>query len=186
MKKLIVIILLLISLGSFSQSWNGVPISGSVPQLKANLANKGFTFIKKTENCYVFKGKVSGEINELYVFVTPKTQLVTKFSVYKPIKYSWYSLESEYDKIKDILTNKYGQPQSFEYFLDPYYLGDGYEYQAVGLDKCRYASFWTETAENTNISLSICEFYQVRILYENVKLLDKYNNEVSEKNSSIY
>lgn len=186
MKKLIVILLLSFGLESYSQSWNGVPISGSVAQLKINFANKGFVFEKKEMNCYIFNGKVGYDEYEVYAFVTPKSGIVTKFIIYRSKETNWTSLYEDYDKVKTILTNKYGQPQSFEYFKDPYYLGDGYEMSAVLIESCNYVSIWIEADANTNISVEISKYQQVKMVYENRNNIDKYKMEVDEINRNIY
>lgn len=186
MKNLIITLLILISMGGYSQSWNGIPISGSVSQLKANMSAKGFVFEKKENNCYIFNGRVNIDKYEAYVFVTPITGIVTKMVLYREQKLSWSSLLEDYEYTKSILTDKYGLPKSFEYFKNPYYLGDGYEYSAVTTEMCNYASFWLEADKNTNISMEISKYHQIKILYENINNLDKYNDETKKQNNAIF
>lgn len=186
MKKLIVIFLLFFSSEIFSQSWNGIPISGDAKNLQSNFSNKGFTFRKKDLNCYIFDGKVGGEETEVFAYVTPKTNLVTKFIIYKSKKYTWKSLLNDYENVKNIITEKYGEPKIIEYFSNPYYLGDGYELTAVSVEKCNYSAYWIEADKNTNIGLNISKYLQVKLTYENVNNIERYQKELQELNGNIY
>lgn len=50
---------------------------------------------------------------------------------------------------------KYGSPTShYEFFKDPYYDGDGYELQALELDKCTYFTIWKLDYGNISIQMS--------------------------------
>ncbi len=81
-----------------------------------------------------------------------------------PEKVSWHSLKSEYNSFKDSYNDKYGKGRSYEYFSDPYYEGDGYELQALRLEKCTYITFY-ETQEG-NIMLKIGDDKAVQVHYE--------------------
>jgi hypothetical protein len=67
-----------------------------------------------------------------------------------------------YKSLKDTLTKKYGEAEnSFEYFNEPYYEGDGYEEQAIKLGKGKFATFWPN-----GIYLQISDALTVKITYE--------------------
>ena len=69
---------------------------------------------------------------------------------------------------------KYGEPtEHFEFFSKPYYKGDGYEMQALRLDKCNYASY--SEKENGTICVEMSKGWHQWIAYE-----DKVG--VTEKN----
>jgi hypothetical protein len=172
MKHLILSIFLTITFATtFAQYFNEVKIDGSSADYITRIKAKGYILKEyfKNGNGAILKK----DLNELYVFWTPKTKIVYKATVYLPKKESWYGLKAEYEKYSDILSNKYGQPKSddvYAYFSKPYYEGDGYELSALTLGKVTYFTFWDLSAtENTQIGLSISKYQQIEISYENYK-----------------
>lgn len=60
-----------------------------------------------------------------------------------PSQVSWSSTRSRYEDFKETYTKKYGKPSdSYEFFIDPYERGDGYELQAIKLEKGYYTTYW--------------------------------------------
>lgn len=111
-----------------------------VSKLKA----KGYTTTLIQEDAAVLSGSFAGKDDcTIVVLCTSVSKLVWKVGVIFPKRTSWSSLKSEYNSFKESYTQKYGSPKSYEFFSDPYYEGDGYELQAIGLDKCTYASFFS-------------------------------------------
>ena len=80
-----------------------------------------------------------------------------------PENNNWYSLKSEYERFKVMFTKKYGKPDSYEYFTEPYEEGDGYEHTALSVGKCSYISFFTLPLGT--ISLRISESLLDKIKY---------------------
>lgn len=69
---------------------------------------------------------------------------------------------SKYQEMKDILSNKYGEPDHvFANFTNPYYAGDGYEEQAISLGKAQLASLW-----KSGLALEISDKLTVDLSYE--------------------
>lgn len=180
MKKLILILSMFISFSVNSQSFDGVPISGDLPTAIARYKAKGYTFEKFIENGAILKGKIAQYPIELFVFVTPKTKRVYKVVGYLDEDISWVSLKSTYIRYREIITNKYGNPDgSYEDFTTPYYEGDGYELSAVGLEKVNYSAYWLNNM-SMNIGIEISKFKQVKISYENYELIKLKRSEQSQ------
>lgn len=171
MKNVILSVLLTISISTFGQYFNEVKIDGSSTEYIAKIKAKGYTVKEyyKNGNGAILKK----DLNELYVFWTPKSKIVYKVTLYLPKKDSWYSIKAEYQKYSDILSAKYGEPNPdnvYAYFSKPYYEGDGYEMSALSLGKVTYFKFWDLSAtENLQLGLSISKYEQVEISYENHK-----------------
>jgi hypothetical protein len=169
MKHLFIYFLILFTASVKAQYFNEVKIDGTSTEYLAKIKAKGYVQKELFSNG---NGAIlKKELNELYVFWTPKTKLVYKVSIYMPKKDSWYGLKAEYQKYSELLTNKYGSASNtYEYFTKPYYEGDGYELSAVRLDKVTYFTFWDlSEKENTQIGLSISKYEQIEISYENYK-----------------
>lgn len=80
---------------------------------------------------------------QILIVCSPKTQTVWKVTAYLPDQTSWSSVESRYKDFKKRYTDKYGTPDdSYEFFTDSYYDGDGYELQAIKLEKGYYVTYW--------------------------------------------
>lgn len=165
---------------SFSQSFDGVSISGDLPTAVARYKVKGYTLTKYIDNGAILKGKIMSTEIELFILVTPKTKRVFKVVAYLNEDISWTSLKSTYMRFLGILTDKYGNPDgSYESFTTPYYEGDGYELSAVGLEKVNYSAYWLNKSE-MNIGVEISTFKQVKITYENKELMSLKRTEQSQ------
>jgi hypothetical protein len=180
MKKLLSILFVFITLNSFSQQFDGVPISGTLPNIIAKFKAKGYVFESTDKTVTTMKGRVANYPIELLIVVTPKTKQVCKVVIYFDKETNWYSLKNQYLKFKDVLIEKYGEYSSnYEFFRKPYFEGDGYEMSAVGLDNVVYSTYWLNT-EMMNIVVEIEKYKQVSISYENVELMRVKKNENME------
>lgn len=180
MKILITLILTFFSLSISAQQFDGVPISGSLTNAIAKFKAKGYILSKIEGDAAIMKGKIATYPIELIVLCTPKTKQVYKVVAFLEKDISWKSLKANYFRFKDIFTDKYGQEESeYEYFTDPYYEGDGYELQAVRLEKCTYSTYWFDKM-GMNIAVEISKYEQVRLAYENATLVKVKVREAAE------
>ena len=123
----------------------------------------------------VLKGSFAGKNDcTIMVLCTSNSKSVWKVAVIFPEQTSWSSLKSEYKSFKDSYIQKYGKPDSYEFFSNPYYEGDGYELQALQLNKCTYSSFFD--TPSGGIVLEIDKDKSVRVVYE-----DAINTEIRKK-----
>jgi outer membrane protein assembly factor BamA len=124
-------------------TFKGIPINGSLSSFVSNLKSKGFTLDLIEDGLATLKGDFAGKSNcTIVVVATEQSNTVWKVVVFFPEKTSWYSLKSEYESFKESYTEKYGNPESYEFFSNPYYEGDGYELQALTSEKCRFVSYY--------------------------------------------
>ena len=185
MKNLLIAIGFLFSVPASSQSFDGVPISGDLPTAIAKYKAKGYTVGKYFDQGVKLIGRVANRDIELFILTTPKTKKIFKMTAYFDVETSWYGLNSSYNAILQMLTNKYGTPDdNASKFITPYYLGDGYELQAVELEKIDYHAYWFRR-DNLTVGVEISKYKQVKVIYENnlmVALKDKEQTEI-ENNS---
>jgi hypothetical protein len=177
MRKLLLGALLLLSTLSFSQTIDGITLGKPFTQVVSILTSKGF---KPTEpsspTIKSYLGRLSnGDDVKIMIVITPKSKLVWKLIISKDV-YSWRQAKSTFDTYKEKLVNKYGPTtKDYTFFSEPYYDGDGYELQAIEMDKCTWFSYW----ETPNITIQIKSFKynaaSIWISYE--------NNEASEVNT---
>lgn len=172
MKKILVVAIALIaSVSVFAQEFMGIKIDGNKDIVINQFKAKGFKLSPTNDiklNYTSMEGIVNGKSMELLICHTPTSKLVWKVIVTLPKQSTWSDLKSEYEKYKDILVKKYGQPSNdFHFFSSPYDEGDGYEMTAVALEKCTYSSYFTN--EGNSISIEVTKWKEVDISYENEK-----------------
>lgn len=157
------------------------PITGDVNALIKQLCSSGYTISEPYD--YVYNaasliGSFAGN-NDCHVAVigTPKSHLACCVMVFLQEHHIWYTIKDQYEKIKNQLSKKYGTPETYEYFMDPYYEGDGSELTALFSDHCTWMSIFN-TPKGT-ISVSMTSESKVLIAYQ-----DKINQEIKEQEAS--
>lgn len=161
-------------------TFQGIPIDGTLDSMITKLRAKGFKLDTRADeyNAAIMSGHFAGKQAELYILATPKSKVVWKIAANFDKNDSWYSLKADYKEYKEAYTTKYGKPSdSFEFFSKPYYEGDGYELQALRLDKCTYATFWKFDAGTIAVKLGSSGY--VSLIYEdntNVRIKEQEEN----------
>ena len=110
--------------------FSGIEWLSTKDTVKEVLTKKGYAFSEiDKDGDLVYSGEFMGQKSQILCIINPQDQIVK-------IVVRWQTPDSKcldfYEKIKDILTSKYGQPCSnFETYKTPYYKGDGFEEQAI-------------------------------------------------------
>ena len=158
MKRIsLVIITILASLSVFAQTksqhltFKGVPIDGSLNQFVANMKAKGFVGSVDKDGIASLKGDFAG-YKGCYVIVSTlnNKDLVSTIGVVFPECKTWSDLEGNYNKLKGMLTTKYGEPAKvIEEFQKDWFTGDdNSKMYELKMDRCNYQSlFRTEKGE---------------------------------------
>ena len=166
--KLLFVALMTVLLLSFAfaqPTFLGIKVEGSVFKIVEKLEAQGYTKISDLDEI-IGLIKAQDKINLIY-FNYKNESLIWKAVVIKPSSSNWYTLKRRYFEMKDMLSIKYGAVnKEIEQFLSPYYDGDGYEAQAISLQKCIYASFWYPDTLSS-ILLHIWRDGTLGISYEN-------------------
>jgi hypothetical protein len=124
-------------------TFRGVPICGHIDTVRQKLESLGYTFIEYLPNGIVLKGEFAGKTGcEICIIGSAITHEAWKILVCFPEQESWYMLKKEYFQYKQILVDKYGKPDEYEYFEYPYQDGDGEELTALHNNKCSFQSFF--------------------------------------------
>lgn len=162
--------------------FKGIPIMGNVSEFALKLKNIGYTLLDSSDNMYFLTGSFAGFDNvTIAVLGTPQTNTAYKVAVFFEEKETFSSLETQYRSLLKSYSDKYGNPEkSYDFFIDPYYKGDGYELQALRNDKCRYISFFT--IDKGYLSVEISKMQKVVVYYED---LEGSNIFTKERNSIV-
>ena len=163
MKKLFILLVLsIITLNSFAQTesphltFKGVPIDGTLNEYIQKMKQKGFTYLGTEDGVALLKGDFAAYKGCTIGVVTLKQQdLVSKITVIFPNCETWGALSRNYNSLKEMLTEKYGEPaevvEKFEGYSEP--RDDGQRMHELGMDRCKFVTIF-ETPKGT-IQLSI-------------------------------
>jgi hypothetical protein len=160
--KLLITVILLLTIVSFAQSqttqhltFKGIPIDGTLSEFVSKMKQNGFKEGGSEPDYASFSGDfASYEGCNVVVSTLKGKDIVSNVKVNFPKQDTWSSLASNYFNIKELLTEKYGQPyKSVEKFTSFVQVDDGLKMQQVYLDNCKYVT--TYETEKGSIQLSI-------------------------------
>lgn len=157
--------------------FKGIPIDGKIETFIGKLQHIGYSSIRTEPSVALMKGEFGGNICNIMIGSSPTSHIVHSIIVFLNEDNSWHSLNATYNNYKNLLSSKYGKGDSFEFFSDPYYEGDGFETTAISVNKCTYVTFFD--VPNGRLRLSIQKVITracVVLVY-----LDNINYELSNK-----
>lgn len=161
MKKVVLLVFLFIGIIAYAQNpalsvpkFKGIEITGTVDQFGAKLTSQGFKFIGKQDYGSVFMGRFAG-MDDCWLILVPVENsndiasvavlIGLKLSEYEVYSYeTWEQLLRDYNDLKDLLTEKYGQPnESNEGFSKDAYTSTSYlKLHSVKEGQCEYYTKW--------------------------------------------
>lgn len=177
MKKIIIFtVLCLFAVSTFAQNpalnvpkFKGIEISGTIDQFGSKLANQGFTFLTKDNNSAIYQGRFAG-MNDCLIYLIPieNSKDIASVSVLIGLTFSdygdiycyetWEKLLSDYESLKDLLTEKYGAPteQNAGFAQDAITSTSYLKLHAVKEGQCEYYAQWGSTdVDKMVVKLSI-------------------------------
>ncbi len=176
-KLFVIAVLCFFTLSGFSQehlTFKNIPINGDVNIFAKELVKQGFTIKETKGNVITLSGSYISRDCEVLILGTKGTNIIWKVIIFLPKETNWYSIKSDFLKLKEQFIVKYNTGKSYEFFSSPYDEGDGYEMQAVRLEKCTYSTFWD--TQGGSITLKISKYEQISVSYE-----DSINSAIDDK-----
>ena len=158
-------------------TFRNLPIDGPVESFVQKLENLGYTTVHCGEDGAVLEGEFVTEECSVVLLLTHTSKLVYCVNVRLPKEQSWFTIRREYKELKTQFNSKYGKGVSYEYFIDPYYEGDGYEMQALRHGKCKYFTKWN--VDDGTIILYLETEERISIAYVD-KINETINNQEAE------
>ncbi|MEQ1796896.1 MAG: hypothetical protein ABL872_03025 [Lacibacter sp.] len=161
-------------------TFKGVPIDGTLNEYVSKMKKSGFIQMKTEDGVAFLKGDFAAYKNcTLGVSTLKQKNLVSKIAVTFPDCDTWSALSSNYFNLKEMLTDKYGEPsECIEKFQSTTLEHDGYKMTQVQLDACKYYTIYK--TEKGTIELSISHYDTDRCFVKLV-YLDKINSETIKK-----
>jgi hypothetical protein len=184
-KNILTTIILLFTFVSFAQSqtsehltFKGVPIDGTLAQYVSKMKQNGFIHSGTEDGTAILNGDFAGYKNcTVGVFTLNQNDLVFKIGVVFPEKETWSTLSGNYFDLKQMLSEKYGEPsdvvEKFDRYPQP--KDDNSKMFEVQFDRCKYYSIY-ETEKGT-IQLSI-EHQSVTSCFIKLAYFDKINGSI--------
>lgn len=179
--KFLTLIFALTTMLTFAQtsehlSFKGVPIDGTLGEYVSKMKQNGFTHIQTEDGTAILNGDFAGYKDcAVGVSTLKQKDLVHKIIVIFPDKKTWSTLSNNYFDLKQMLTEKYGEPsdvvEKFDGYSQP--RDDEDRMYKVKFDNCKYYSTW-ET-DKGEIQLSI-KHNSVTSCYVTLAYFDKINS----------
>lgn len=163
MKKFILLAaLVFLALTNYAQNtalgtpkFKGIEITGSVEQFGNKLESQGFAFLGKDGTSSMFLGRFAG-MDDCVVMLTPvensndialaSVAVGLRFSEYGEVfgYETWEQLLGDYNNLKDLLTEKYGEPTEMnEGFSEDAAISTSYlKLLSVREGQCEYYASW--------------------------------------------
>lgn len=159
-------------------TFKGIEMNCSTSSFAEKLSLQGFSKLYESSNFCKLEGNFAGEPADIILLGDENSHLIKDIIVVFEKCTSWATLKYNYLLFKKTLQEKYGNGDSREYFSGSYYEGDGFELQAVKLEKCHFSTKF-ETASG-DIIVAISKDCTVELYY-----IDKIASELEKQNKDI-
>ena len=153
-------------------SFKGVPIDGTLNEYVAKMKQSGFQYLGAEDGTALLNGDFAGYKNcHVAVTTLKKIDLVHKIGVIFPNQETWSRLYSNYSDLKQMLTEKYGNPnEEVELFdVKPFQLplDDNMKMHQVGMDNCKFYTVWKTHKGEIQLSIDHSGFTScfVKVVY---------------------
>ena len=187
MKNLLSILLIFFCFSATAQNqfesnnhmnFKGVPIDGTLNDYVLKMKQSGFNHVSTENGLAMLQGDFAGYKGCIIgVSTLEQKDLVSKITVLFPDCDSWSSISSNYYNLKELLTEKYGEPfemvEKFDTRTEP--RDDNSRMHELGMDRCKY--YTTYKTENGAIQLSI-ENSGFHKSFVSLSYFDKINSEI--------
>ncbi len=175
----------IISLGTFAQTesehltFKGIPIDGSLNSFVQKLKAQNLTYIREEDGAAILMGEFAAYKDcTIGVISLKEKDLVYKTTVIFPSYETWSSLSDNYFTIKDMLSQKYGEPavcvEEFQSRVEPY--DDQRRMYFVQSDLCKYQTSFETSKGSIQLSIFHQDYSNNFVLLE---YFDKINGKVA-------
>lgn len=158
--------------------FKGIPIEGTQNSFVQKLKAKGFTYIGMNEGIAILEGEFAGMKNcSVLVSRFSDKDAVEIVAVFLPERDNWTSIMTDYYNYKELLTTKYGNPESIEQ-IDKNITSDYLKFHKIIDNECQFISEFK--TEGGKIQLSMAKVkYNTAGVY--LKYIDESNANIIRK-----
>ena len=147
--------------------FKGIPLEGTLTDFVSQLKAKGFTYAGTEDGIALLQGEFAGYKNCIVGVATfSGTQNVCKVVSLFPDKENWSGVTSDYYGLKELLTEKYGEPVSTEEFSGSAPYDDFLKFHAILKGECNYSSTFTTEGGRIKLSIKKADYNSARVVLE--------------------
>lgn len=156
--------------------FKGVPIDGTLSEYVEKMKLNGFTLLGSENNGAMFNGEFANYQNcKIVVGTSNKKDLVSTVFVMFPEREEWNDLYGDYNRLKQMLSEKYGIPnESKEKWENDYEPSFAFRMSAIKRGECNFTT--TFVTPNGEIQLRI--EHQDGTCFVFLGYFDKINGEI--------
>ncbi len=181
MKKLLSLVCVAIFVvGAFAQSqhltFKGVPIDGTLKSYTQKMVEKGFVYEGTQDGIALLSGDFAGQ-KKCYVavYTLKGNDLVNMIAVFFNSYDTWSAVLGQYEQLKEMLTEKYGEPENIREEFTTYVGDDSGKLYALHTGEYVWAT--TFSTDKGDIELSIVEGDEYTSGRVMLRYFDKLNSE---------
>ena len=140
-------------------TFKGVPIDGTLSQYVAKMKAAGFSYLGEEDGTALLKGDFAGFKGcTIGVSTLKSVNVVSQIAVIFPEREDWSILENDYNNLKAMLTEKYGEPAEVVEKFDNKYLADDNrsKMHELTMDRCTWFTIFS--TEKGDIQLSLVKY----------------------------
>ncbi len=172
-----------LSMGQNHLRFKGVPMDGTIQQFAQKLTQKGLTIVEKGNDNIILSGMFASYKDCVVGVIGDKQQHVAKVAVVFPDCDTWADLEKNYTNIKQMLTQKYGEPTDVvEKFQASYIDNDMSKMSALQLQRCTYYSIFTTEEGSIQLELKSSDYkcYVILSYFDNANQQQVINDALED------
>ena len=182
-KYLLSIIFAFICTMAFAQTehmkFKGLPMTGPLMSFVEKLKAKGYNYIGKKDGVAYLTGEFAS-VKKCIIGVATfegKDQVNTVVVVF-PQKKLWNDIASDYYGLKELLTEKYGEPDCIEEFTGQQPEDDWFKFNSILDGECNYISEFTTTGGKIQLSMKKIDYDSAAVY---LKYIDDSNAQELKK-----
>jgi hypothetical protein len=146
--------------------FSGINWNETLQNAEKIMTEKEFIVVSKDNNDLMLKGKFAGE-NATIILSFFDEKFYRAIVIYE---YERNRALSKYNSYVSLMSERYGKPnESIERYISPYYKGDGYEEQAIRMNKGIVSSKWLFN-NNCTINVVIVSNLNTYLVYTHESL----------------
>ena len=190
MKRIIQIMMLLAGLAASAQTghltFKGVPIDGTLNEFVGKLKQKGLTHLGTEQGVALLKGEFAAHKGCTIAVIAHSSGDVYRVGVALPEQDTWLRLYNDYSSLKEMLTQKYGEPsfviEEFQSYGSGMHDDDDTKIYNVKFDRCQYITDFTTANGTIELRIDHNEMLDcyVILIYEDTSNGDKVRSSAIE------
>ena len=159
--------------------FKGIPMEGTLNSFVQKLKDKGFTYLGHQDGMALLKGEFAATKGcTVGVARFSDRDQVNLVAVIFPEEETWNGITKSYYGLKDMLTEKYGNPESIEEFSDREPSDDFLKFHALLRDECNFISEFACEGGKIQLTMKKQDYNSAAVI---LRYIDKANADETRK-----